>query len=210
MKLPLNFSHQVLALAASCQALYFASHIALTGEYEESACRVLLDAIYALDTPSTTVLYPADQLPIGLQWLSALLSKRHRLSVNQQSMLKYLLRLNALAKKIQQDKALNKALHQRLHQAVMQRPFFEAEPDRALTQLSQLYLWLAQRVKSEFRMLGQAKYLHNHQHVNHIRALLLAALRAIVLWRQLGGNLWQLWWQRQAYSHYVQQYLIKQ
>ena len=39
---------------------------------------------------------------------------------------------------------------------------------------------------------GKQNYLTNINNTNKIRTLLLAGVRAAVLWRQMGGNRWQL------------------
>jgi high frequency lysogenization protein len=45
---------------------------------------------------------------------------------------------------------------------------------------------------------GERSYLANLDNASRIRALLLAGIRAAVLWRQAGGNRWRLIVGRQA------------
>ena len=45
---------------------------------------------------------------------------------------------------------------------------------------------------------GNPHYLGQAGVVSEIRALLLAALRSAVLWRQMGGSLWDFVFQRRA------------
>ncbi len=39
---------------------------------------------------------------------------------------------------------------------------------------------------------GEEKFLSQTNNANKIRALLLSGIRSAVLWRQVGGNRWQL------------------
>ena len=46
---------------------------------------------------------------------------------------------------------------------------------------------------------GEQNYLRNNDNAAKIRALLLAGIRAAVLWQQLGGSRWTLFWSRRKY-----------
>jgi high frequency lysogenization protein len=45
---------------------------------------------------------------------------------------------------------------------------------------------------------GENSYLESPDMANKVRALLLAGIRAAVLWRQCGGSRWQLLFKRRA------------
>ena len=45
---------------------------------------------------------------------------------------------------------------------------------------------------------GSQVHLNNPENANRIRALLLAGIRAAILWRQSGGSRWKLLVQRNA------------
>lgn len=198
---------QLLALAALIQAVSFASELAMDGTCDILSAQHLIAAIYVFDTPSTEKLYPARQLTIGLQAFNQLFTPNESLKARQQSLARYVVKLNNLAKKLYRQPTIMTELATRIQQATVQRDFFANEPDRALESLSGIYLWLAHAVKVDFKILGQSQYLHDHQRVNRIRALLLAGVRAAVLWQQLGGTAWQLWWRRKTYLQLSQQLL---
>jgi high frequency lysogenization protein len=54
---------------------------------------------------------------------------------------------------------------------------------------------------------GNPHYLQQPQVVAEIRALLLAALRSAVLWRQLGGSYWDFVFRRRAMMEVVEEEL---
>jgi high frequency lysogenization protein len=50
---------------------------------------------------------------------------------------------------------------------------------------------------------GAERWLEQPRTVTRIRALLLAAVRAAVLWRQSGGNYWNLFWERRTMARFA-------
>jgi high frequency lysogenization protein len=54
---------------------------------------------------------------------------------------------------------------------------------------------------------GMPAYLQDEATADRIRALLLAGIRAAILWYQTGGNRWQLIWKRRSYLKTAQQLL---
>jgi high frequency lysogenization protein len=51
--------------------------------------------------------------------------------------------------------------------------------------------------------MGDHNYLQQTRIASQIRALLLSAIRSAMLWRQVGGNRWQLLLQRKALAAQV-------
>jgi len=202
------YKDQLLALAALIQAVSLASELAMSGVCDIPSAQQLIAAIYVFDTPSTDRLYPARQLTAGLRAFSQIFAPSEALKASQQSQARYVIKLNNLAKKLNNNPGVMAELAERIKHATVQRDFFLNEPDRTLESLSGIYLWLAHELKVDFKILGQSQYLLDHQRVNRIRALLLAGVRAAVLWQQLGGSAWHLWWRRKTYLHLSQQLLI--
>lgn len=197
----LLYKDQMIALASLIQALSFASSIALTGACDEAAAKLLTDAIYKIDTPSCEMLYPPAYLTEGLRVFQHLFDQKNALKPAMQTLARYIIKINRLAAKLHAQPTLARELNKRLKQAKLQDDFFQHDSERGLVALSEIYLWLAQALKVKFTIIGQAQYLHDPHRTHHIRALLLASIRAAVLWQQLGGNAWRLWWHRKAYLH---------
>ncbi|MDQ2972233.1 MAG: lysogenization regulator HflD, partial [Pseudomonadota bacterium] len=61
-----------------------------------------------------------------------------------------------------------------------------------LTRVADLYAENLSTLRPRVMVIGNPLYLHQPAQVRRIRALLLAAVRAAVLWRQLGGRRWHL------------------
>ena len=196
----------VLALSAFSQATHLASHIAMTGQCDEQAFNSVVEAIYCLHSPSTQALYPPEAMHLGLHSLRQLLTPKAQQNVSPAPW-HYVWKLNAFVKKLQRQPLLLKQIQQRLQQAIQQRAFFQQDAQQSLSVLSQLHGWLMQQIPLSFQIKGKAEHLHQPLNIVRIRVLLLAAIRAGVLWRQLGGTLWHLWWQRHHYRHQALHYL---
>ena len=59
-----------------------------------------------------------------------------------------------------------------------------------ISELAKLYADTLSNLRPRVMVQGNPHYLGQAGVVAEIRALLMAALRAAVLWRQLGGSLW--------------------
>ena len=70
--------------------------------------------------------------------------------------------------------------------------------DNVIAGLANTYSQTISTLKPRIMVQGEHVYISNPNNANRIRALLLAAIRATVLWRQCGGTRWQLLFQRQS------------
>ena len=78
-----------------------------------------------------------------------------------------------------------------LAQAGTARAEGSAHPD-VLSALGGLYAETLSHLRPRVLVQGNPHYLGQPQVVAEVRAVLLAAMRSAVLWRQLGGSLWDL------------------
>lgn len=77
-----------------------------------------------------------------------------------------------------------------------------------LASIANLYIDTAGSLKSRLNVRGKPEYLKDQANVDRIRACLFAGIQAAHLWRQLGGNRWQLIFGRRAMLEDIQ-YLAK-
>ena len=71
------------------------------------------------------------------------------------------------------------------------------DPD-TLRKLGDLYSNTISKLKPNVMVQGNPQYLNRPDVVAEIRAMLLGALRAAVLWRQMGGTVWDFLIRRRA------------
>ena len=71
-----------------------------------------------------------------------------------------------------------------------------ADPDQVTAILDNAYRESVSPVRPRIMVQGHPTYLQNEEFARRIRTHLLASVRSAVLWRQCGGRLWQLLFQR--------------
>jgi len=73
---------------------------------------------------------------------------------------------------------------------------FGALHDNVISTCAELYLQTLSTLPYRIRIVGTYKHLKDTTNANLIRTLLLTGVRCAMLWRQLGGNRWQLLFKR--------------
>ena len=110
----------------------------------------------------------------------------------------YMLAVLALQKRLAGNASLTQTIASSLGDLERQHTFFGKENEQLVSNLANLYgntlgnLPMRQRI----RIYGRGEYLQQPHIQNSIRALLLAGIRAAMLWHQVGGNRFLLLLQR--------------
>lgn len=178
---------RVLALAGLVQALAQVRRIADTGQAESHPVQVSLDSVFRIDAADTAAVYgSASDLRGGLRLLRDYLANGNkdealgRLALAVLQMERRFVRADGIISKVQAG------LRQLSGEAQAQG---SAHPD-VIAALARLYAETVSTLRPRVMVQGNPHYLGQAGVVAEIRALLLAALRSAVLWRQLGGSLW--------------------
>ena len=177
---------RVLALAGLMQALKQVRRIADTGQADASVLATALDSVFHIDAESPEAVYGgAGNLRPGLLLLRDYLGSRNKDEA--------LPRLALAVLQIERKFVRDGAMAQRVHDGVIAaQPLAErlgsSHPD-VLTALGKLYSDTISNLRPKVMVQGNPHYLGQSDIVSEIRALLLAALRSAVLWRQMGGSL---------------------
>lgn len=186
---------RVLALAGLVQALAQVRRIADTGQSESGQVQAALDSVFRIDTSSAEAVYgDAGNLRGGLRLLRDYLSKGNkdealgRLALAVLQLERRFVRSGGITSKVQAG------LRQLAGDAQAQG---SAHPD-VIVELAKLYADTISNLRPRVMVQGNPHYLGQAGVVSEIRALLLAALRSAVLWRQMGGSLWDFVFQRRA------------
>ena len=69
-----------------------------------------------------------------------------------------------------------------------------------VARLAKIYADTISTLQPRILVEGNPQFLRQETQAAQIRALLLAAIRAAVLWQQLGGSQWRLLFRRRQYS----------
>lgn len=198
---------RVLALAGLVQALAEVRRIAETGQSDASALQVALDSIFRIDADSAEAVYGgAAALRPGLRLLRGWLRNEDGGPGRDAAMPKLAFSVLQLERRFVASDAAGKVQAGILALAADAREHGATHPD-VLAGLGRLYADTVSRLRPRVMVQGNPHYLGQSQVVAEIRAVLMAALRSAVLWRQLGGSLWDFALRRRDLAATVEQLL---
>ncbi len=188
-----SMSERTLALAGLVQALSQVRRIADTGQAEGALLSTALESVFRIDAASPAEVYgDASAVRPGMRML-----RDYFRNEGEDPLLPRLaLAVLQLERRFVRDDAMTKRVHQGIvrlsPQAHNQGP---VHPD-VLSGLGRLYADTVSHLKPRVMVQGNPHYLAQADVVAEIRAVLLAALRSAVLWRQLGGSFWDFAFRR--------------
>ncbi|MBN8716456.1 MAG: high frequency lysogenization protein HflD [Xanthomonadales bacterium] len=181
------YQDRVLALAGLLQALAQVRRIADTGQSDQVQVQTALESVFQIDARDTeSVFGSARELRIGLRQLRDYLASGSK----DEALGKLALAVLQLERRFIRNTALADKVQAGLRRiAPRADDIGHAHPD-VIADLARLYADTLSTLRPRVMVQGNPHYLGQAGVVAEIRALLLAALRAAVLWRQLGGSLW--------------------
>ena len=191
-----SFDDRVLALAGIAQALQQVRRIAETGHSDNAVVRTAMDSVMRIDAPSPAAVYgDSHQLEPGLRLLRDYFGNQGkdallpRLALSVMQLERRFVRERATVDKVQAGIA---------RAAAQARELGDPAHPEVLGAMGGLYADTISQLKPRIMVQGNPHYLGQAGVVAEIRALLLAAVRSAVLWRQLGGSYWDFLFSRKA------------
>ncbi|GGY66751.1 high frequency lysogenization protein HflD [Cellvibrio zantedeschiae] len=200
-----NLQEITLALAGVVQAAILVEQVAKTGQTQPDAYKCSIESLFDLNPASTLAVYggSAQHLRIGLEALRDMLAGKHK----HQEAMRYALGALHLQKKLAGRRDMLNTIASRISQAAGQAEHFSSTHDNVIGNLGQIYSETISTFRFRIQVMGDYNYLQQTRIASQIRALLLAAIRSAILWRQLGGTRWQLLLQRKAMAAEVDKLL---
>ena len=182
-----SMEQRALALAGLLQALKQVRQIADTGQADAGVVATAIDSVFRIDAESPLAVYGgASALRPGLLLLRGYFGNDGK----DELLPRLALAVLQLERRIVRDAAMA----QRVHEGVLALApaavrLGNQHPD-VLAALGALYADTISHLRPRVLVQGNPHYLGQAGVVAEIRAMLLAALRSAVLWRQLDGSLW--------------------
>lgn len=177
-----------MALGGLFQSLMLVQDAARTGggAYPD-AFDTCIRSVLRLDADDTMAVYGAPGcLAPGLSMLLAHLERRMQHQHLEQAA--YAANLMVLEKRLRSDPAVSKTLRARLAAIEERLGVRDADDPELLDELAELYVQQVSPLGPRVLVNGEPMHLKRDATAARIRALLLAALRSVVLWRQCGGG----------------------
>ncbi|HVI59364.1 MAG TPA: high frequency lysogenization protein HflD [Luteimonas sp.] len=177
---------RILALAGLVQALKQVRRIADTGQADATVLSTALDSVFRIDAETAEAVYgsAADVRP-GLLLLRDYFGNRNK----DEALPRLALAVLQIERRFVRDEDMARKVHDGiLAAAPIAERLGSTHPD-VLAALGTLYADTVSHLRPKVMVQGNPHYLGQADIVSEIRAILLAALRSAVLWRQVGGNL---------------------
>lgn len=225
-----NDEQQVIALAATVQALTSVHEIATKGQFDEYKAAPVLEALINYNPADTLSAYGSDigALRYGLSQLKHLFSDNLDRDIAQ-----YLLAVVAIELKLVRNPNMRSTLQSQLkdinnnlqstegdthHDIFYDDESEESHPNTELEEnlvqqltssqtiaaFATVYKQTASQTEPRIMIKGDHQYLQNEDSANQIRALLLAALRGAAFFRHYGGKRIDFMMKRKHYLSIVQ------
>jgi len=201
-----NFYDITLALAGLFQAIALVEQTAKTGQVNSEDFSVCINSLFDLNPENSLAVYGGDlkNLRTGLELLNEMLIKN---TPKHQDTIRYALGILHLQNKLSGRKDMLNVIASRIEQANQQAQHFSYTHDNVIANLGGIYSDTISSFRFRIQVKGDYNYLQQQRIAHQVRALLLAAIRSAILWNQLGGNRWQLIFQRKKIAKYVRDML---
>ena len=188
--------NRIISLSAIFQASLLVQQLACTGKFEENNAIPLIESLFTLQADSIQDIYKnIVTLKPGLETFIRIFENNNRQNIDQ-DIARYVLSLIHLERGLIKQKDLLTIVKQGIINAEKQTHNLPITHNNIMANLSGVYTDTLSTLKFRIHITGEQIYLTNTNNINKIRTLLLAGVRAAVLWRQMKGNRWQLFFQR--------------
>ncbi|MCK4841253.1 MAG: high frequency lysogenization protein HflD [Methylococcales bacterium] len=184
-----SITNQTIALAAISQTCLLVQQLATTGAADNAAIKTCMNSLLKIDSDSVLDIYgDLSQLKPGLLQLEKQLTGR---TIADPEQARYAASLVFLEKQLSQRPEMLKKITTGIEKAQAQSETFGSIHENVLANLGDLYHSTISTLQPRIMVNGEEQYLAQTNTVNKIRALLLAGIRAALLWRQCGGARWR-------------------
>ena len=198
--------NQTLALAGMFQATALVDELALQGNCDSNVFDCSVNSLFTIDAATARdALGDISCLSRGFEALGDYLGGQNR--VPGKNIAYYLLSMLKLSTQIIRNEELAAELLNGLQRIDSSTSEFEMSRTSVINKIDGLYQDAISTLSPRIMVRGDQNYLRNDDNAAKIRALLLAGIRCGVLWQQLGGSKWQLFWRRKKYVANARKFL---
>ncbi|MGA9423288.1 MAG: high frequency lysogenization protein HflD [Rhodanobacteraceae bacterium] len=188
---------RVIALAGMFQAVSLVRQVATRGRADPETVEASLTSIFRIDADSAADVFGGvDGVRHGLHTLIAQLDNTSR----DPALTRLALGVLRLQRRLAGNRRMNQTLSDGIEAIQRQVTHLGVSHPTVQGRLAELYSVTLSQLRPQIMVHGNPACLGQAQCVEAIRALLLAAVRAAVLWRQVGGRPWRLLLRRREYA----------
>ena len=190
---------QTLALASIFQTTALVHQLASTGQCDSHSNKASLNSIVSKSDDVDEIFSSPEDLRVGFESLKTLIEKK---PISMQNIMLYSTALINLEKKLMKKPQLLTQISMEIDH-IKKQDFFDIHHSNSIARLAELYKNTLGSLNPTIMIRGEQIYLTNRHTANHIRALLLAGIRAVSLWKSQGGKTWHLLLNKKKTLRYV-------
>lgn len=191
-----NTQNRAIALAAIFQCIDGVNQVANTGKVDEALYNTCINSILSENADNAIDLYGTlSNLKIGFTSMLYQLGTGQLTPEGRPKDLgatRYALGLLHLEKKLHNNPAVFEDVIKGIQDTQKKLEFFNNDHENITASLADIYANTISDIGPKIMIKGDQTHLANPKNASKIRALLLAGIRAALLWRQAGGNRWKL------------------
>lgn len=206
-----NIENRTIALAALFQCVEGVRQIAHDGLVEKELFHTCLNSVATENTDSIQDIYGnTNKLKTGFKEMLLQLGAEQMTPDGKQKNMettRYAINLLHLEKKLDSQPELFQDLIKGIEDIQRQLAHFEVTDETIINHLAEIYSETISQLGPRIMVKGDQDHLGNKENAAKIRALLLAGIRASLLWRQAGGNRWKLLLERGKLQRQAKEFL---
>ncbi len=184
-------TNQTIALAGLYQSLALVQQVAWEGETSHSCLLPTIESLLKINSDNFIDVYGSlNNLGLGLRALKETLEKRQDKRAIERT--RYAINLMYLENKLQTNSHTMSSIGGQIERIDAQYDSTEKFLMEIAQDLGLVYRENISPLGPKIIIEGNPSYLKTEQHAGMIRALLLAGIRALTLWRQADGRRWAL------------------
>ena len=182
--MPQTDHDRVIALAGAMQAADLVRGIARRGQANPDDIETCLASLIRIDAPSSADIYGGiARLRSGLRLLEQQLNTPRDMELTR-----YVITLMRLERQLSRRDDLLRLIRAGIEDIIQNLAHFPLDHGNTIASFADLYLKTLSTLSPRIMVSGDPVHLNNPANTNRIRALLLAGVRAAILWRQSGGG----------------------
>lgn len=198
-----NKQNQVMAFAAICQAAEMVKQIARNNFIDDDLLTVMLKSLTFINATSPEEIYGDNHnLNLGYRSMVRQLGNSNDKDIE---VTRYVLGAITLERSLANRPKQMGQLGQRIEEFNRMLSHFDILDSNAISNVASIYTDIVSPLGRRIQVTGSPQFLSVESNQAKVRALLLCAIRAAVLWRQLGGKRRQLVFSRSAMVDLAQQ-----
>ncbi len=189
-----SIRNQTIAMAGVSQAVYLVQQLAKRGTSENSVMESSISSILKIDADNVDDVYGgAVGVATGLRQLTRQLTSSHTMDPEQA---RYAAVLVFLEKKLMQNHNMLNQIRAGVEKAAAIAENRSILDDAVIGAIAETYQRTISELSPRIMVNGEQIHLTNLENANKIRALLLAGIRSVVLWKQCGGSRFKFFFTR--------------